>query len=659
MSACAASADMECWTHTSQQVTDSAVYECLKEAWEHEDEKDDLTVDIQGLEREYWLGTEAGRLGCYGFPGESWAGDGSAHQGNMGAGSVCHQRPEVHLVTRVGREEEGISSLRPELAAVARTLQRVPRGVDLLYLCDSETTLDKILRWIGQGPRATLAGDANADIMRVIVDEIRERTICGARTFFVKIKAHRGEPLNERADTQAEIARNLPNECKQWTHRTNRMTYEWQDKGITKTSTWSKAVRTAMGRGGAEFQVQKVLTKAAGKWSKEHLRISDSPSGLRHIQQSAGVGASSNLLNKDRWGWECMKQLQEEENRQTPAATTWAAEFLLREGESREILGQWMNAKHVNDRSRRRATQVITSSFPCGKWLHKIGARSSPKCELCMRRMTSDCEGTEAIPDETVAHIQSAGCALQKKSVIGAHNTCWKFLLGAITKHGSAKRDLEVIGGERDRQLTSLWQETAIGEILPWDRVEETAEMMLNTETRCEDDVKKEQQVDQEEEDWNHYNEVIFGKRRPDAVGIDWANNVIFVMEFKRVSDQRRCYRSRGEERASKQHDVLIRSLEKVALEMYGEGGWKVKLLVFVGGTSGSVHTKTLNDNLKELQVVESKHQTIRKGLVWELLNAQDRVLCSYFAQRNGRNDEHQHHGRAVEEIFQEPNGSA
>jgi hypothetical protein len=58
------------------------------------------------------------------------------------------------------------------------------------------------------------------------------------------------------------------------------------------------------------------------------------------------------------------------------------------------------------------------------------------------------------------------------------------------------------------------------------------------------------------------------------------------------------------------------------------------KLLIFVGGTSGSVNVKTFNDNLQELQVIESKRNAIRKGLAFKLLNAQDAVLCSYFAQR-------------------------
>jgi hypothetical protein len=58
-------------------------------------------------------------------------------------------------------------------------------------------------------------------------------------------------------------------------------------------------------------------------------------------------------------------------------------------------------------------------------------------------------------------------------------------------------------------------------------------------------------------------------------------------------------------------------------------------MLIFVGGTSGSLNVKTFNDNLKEIQVIESKWNAIRNGLAFEVLNAQDAVLCSYFAQRD------------------------
>jgi hypothetical protein len=110
------------------------------------------------------------------------------------------------------------------------------------------------------------------------------------------------------------------------------------------------------------------------------------------------------------------------------------------------------------------------------------------------------------------------------------------------------------------------------------------------------------------------YEEVIFGQERPDSVVVDWANKVLFVLEFKRTSDQRRDYKERAESRAQAQHDILIKSLEKVARDADGENeGWKIRLIIFVGGTSGSVNLKTFNDNMEELQVMESKRNAIQK----------------------------------------------
>ena len=166
-------------------------------------------------------------------------------------------------------------------------------------------------------------------------------------------------------------------------------------------------------------------------------------------------GAQSDLMDSTRWGWSRMLQLQEMDNWGKPATTTWAAEFLLRDGESREFLGLWINSSAVHKAKKRRAKQVITGSFPCGKWLHMIKARASPGCELCKRERTMNREATDVLPTETLAHIQSAGCKAQKKSV-NTHNRCWKYLIVAISTHVEATRDLEFIGGDKDKQLEML-----------------------------------------------------------------------------------------------------------------------------------------------------------------------------------------------------------
>ena len=73
------------------------------------------------------------------------------------------------------------------------------------------------------------------------------------------------------------------------------MTYEC--KGATRDaylirvrSAWSKAVKSKVrdAIGGAEFQRQKVLTNAAGNWSKEFLRTT--AAGLAQVWQAACTG---------------------------------------------------------------------------------------------------------------------------------------------------------------------------------------------------------------------------------------------------------------------------------------------------------------------------------------------------------------------------------
>jgi hypothetical protein len=159
--------------------------------------------------------------------------------------------------------------------------------------------------------------------------------------------------------------------------------------------------------------------------------------------------------------------------------------------------------------------------------------------------------------------------------------------LGAITDFGKVERKFVFIGDDKDRQLESLWKDTEIGNVLPWGDIEDEAERLLERRRASQDATTKdnengEQKCDREvmRDGADSYEEV-FGRRRPDSVVIDWANKVLFVLEFKRTSDQRRDYRERGESRAKAQHDILIQSLEKVARDADEENeGWKIKLLI-------------------------------------------------------------------------------
>jgi len=163
--------------------------------------KDECQVRMTGIEREYWMGTEIGRLGGCGFRGTVTADDGSNQKGGkMGAGHVNLREQRKRQQRKVGREEEGSSSNSPELAALVLALSGTPVTKPMLYLCDNQALLKAVKRWVGEGRKATLVGAPDADILLEAIEELRKRTTAGAATFLVKVKVHRGEPANEEAD---------------------------------------------------------------------------------------------------------------------------------------------------------------------------------------------------------------------------------------------------------------------------------------------------------------------------------------------------------------------------------------------------------------------------------------------------------------------------
>ena len=72
--------------------------------------------------------------------------------------------------TRIGREEEGTSSFRPELAALPMLLRAVRVEQDVVALLDCKIVMTEIRKWIGEGSRAFLAETANADNIREIIE---------------------------------------------------------------------------------------------------------------------------------------------------------------------------------------------------------------------------------------------------------------------------------------------------------------------------------------------------------------------------------------------------------------------------------------------------------------------------------------------------------
>jgi len=90
----------------------------------------------------------------------------------MGAGYVNLRKQRKRQQRKVGCEEEGSSSDRPELAAFVLALGGPPVTTPMLYLCDNQALLKAIKRWVGEGRKATLVGAPDADILLEAIKEL-------------------------------------------------------------------------------------------------------------------------------------------------------------------------------------------------------------------------------------------------------------------------------------------------------------------------------------------------------------------------------------------------------------------------------------------------------------------------------------------------------
>ena len=75
---------MKCWVHKDMHKARDKVTQGVRDAWHDETEKDTCTVNLTGPEKDFWMGSEAGMLGCHWFRGVVFAGDGSDHRDRMG-----------------------------------------------------------------------------------------------------------------------------------------------------------------------------------------------------------------------------------------------------------------------------------------------------------------------------------------------------------------------------------------------------------------------------------------------------------------------------------------------------------------------------------------------------------------------------------------------
>ena len=164
-------------------------------------------------------------------------------------------------------------------------------------------------------------------------------------TFLVKVKAHRGELANEKADILADKAISDELVPKEWCKRTSRAVFTWKEPCRSgrkvsfedRKATWNNSVRKAIRRQTAENEVQKHRELMTGAWKKISTQ-------RRRFEVNYDPGLLE-ILQEDKWKNDkdfektCVRKRTADKNIQHPLYGTWVADFMLRPDEGRIFLG--------------------------------------------------------------------------------------------------------------------------------------------------------------------------------------------------------------------------------------------------------------------------------------------------------------------------------
>jgi len=208
-------------------------------------------------------------------------------------------------------------------------------------------------------------GNPDADIMRDIIQLLRERMEQGLLTIFIKIKACRGDPLNELADRWADEGRQSGNI--RWSLPTNRPIFSWTDNGTTHRSPMNPTVKKRI-----DFQV-----------SRQQLKTH--------------MGSTAN--------------------------------FLTREDNSRDLLGKFHKDRSVWIRVRRRVLQCLSYQFPCALQLKQWGILNEVKCRLCEKYCKEKNISEPPDSVESLGHIQCHCPVLQLPRIAIHHGIWRELML--------------------------------------------------------------------------------------------------------------------------------------------------------------------------------------------------------------------------------------
>ncbi len=158
-------------------------------------------------------------------------------------------------------------------------------------------------------------------------------------------------------DDLADLGRTIDQEHTVWTARSNRMVFSWMDgQKSARTSTWNQGVKNDGVRPGAgRYRFEARLQQGARNWLQGWRTL---PNGVDRVISRAGILRTGRLLNPKDWARKIMEKLRRAPHSE-PLMDTWTSDFLSREGEDKEVVGERLRHKTIPWQVQRRMMQAM------------------------------------------------------------------------------------------------------------------------------------------------------------------------------------------------------------------------------------------------------------------------------------------------------------
>ena len=554
----------------------------------------------------------------YDRPGRVTATDGSVlADGRMGTAAV-----EIDgSVQR--REVDGLpSSLRAELCGLLLVATVTDPGVELTILTDSLNSIQALAPQTRRDfrPSPRLLRHPHRNIIREVVACLRRRT---APTLIVKIMAHRGEPLNEAADSAANAA--VPADPLPLIFDPLACYFTYAGMG---PRIWGANLKTYLNKTAAEQWQQKLV--------------------LRKIPPDQALELGETRLN-----------------RILNVTETW----LLRPRRGREFLGAALAAL-PNNALKRRVLQTLGNAYPTQLNLHRWKLSPTTTCTLC--------NGTR----ESMAHLQ-CWCPKLAEARIKAHHHVWREVWASVTQCSCRNSSSEwtfaiettvesltglrpapgrhaVMQHEWEAALQGLTDEETQGEETDQDKAWKGLGKLIEELLKAEDQTPEHRmaliagsevtklhemagilmkadegsslddvisQIEAERQELRPVDEV--SRKRPDGVAVNWPKRRFFMLEYTR------CFDSNNDamERVDKYKENKYEPLRKAVERKLGSG-WTCATLTFSTGVKGSIDEEKWNRQLTQLGLNAVQSGRVIRKAVRATVQAMDILFTARSAAR-------------------------